>query len=57
MALLDLLVGNDDERDEFVFCPANVIESPQGIKTGQQAGLHITGTRTNEFVVIRPDRA
>ena len=32
MALLDLLVGDDRERDGLVVRPANVIESTQGIK-------------------------
>src|SRR5215212_11388247 len=57
MALLDLFVGDHDERDGLVVPPTHVSESTQGIKTGQQAGFHVTGARTNQLAANRGDRA
>src|SRR5215213_5928991 len=56
MALLDLLVRDDDKRDRLVVPPANVSESAQGVKTGQQAGFHVAGAWTDQLVANRSDR-
>ena len=56
-AVLDLLVGDDDERDGFEAPPANVSEGTQGKKTSQQAGFHVTGAGTNQLIAHRRERA
>src|SRR5215213_6729175 len=56
MTLLDLLVGDDDERGRAVILPANVSEGTQGIKSSQQAGFHVAGAGANQLVAIRSDR-